>query len=143
MAPSEMKKNLTASPNLLFLDGTYRLNAENYCFYAIVVRDRHGKDRPIILGFLSSVKAANVDAFFGTLKKCHTEWGRVQIVFVDKDFNEMAGIKRNVPAANILRCDWHVVTYMRKRGLKMFGVRRAPANVKFYDAVFSIANEQF
>ncbi|XP_055348203.1 uncharacterized protein LOC129595277 [Paramacrobiotus metropolitanus] len=68
---SEMQKNFNENYSLAFLDGTYKLNVENYCLYAVVVQDRHGHGRPVALGFMSSEKAAHVDAFFNAFKACH------------------------------------------------------------------------
>ena len=35
---SEMQNNFGQNPNLVFLDGTYKMNQENYCLYALVVQ---------------------------------------------------------------------------------------------------------
>lgn len=70
---SLMKGNFRKSPSIVFLHGTYCINAKNYSMYAMVTQARYGIGRPAALGFLASEEAGSIDAFFGAFKRCHEE----------------------------------------------------------------------
>lgn len=99
---STMQNNFDQNPNICFLDGTYKVNLENYCLYAMVATDRHGKGRPVALAFMPSEKAANIDAFFESFKKAHKNWNQIEIIFVDKDYNEIRALRKHFPDVHVL-----------------------------------------
>ena len=71
---SNMTKNFEASPSVVFLDGTYKLNIENYCLYAMVVQDRYGHGKPVGLSFLAAENMENIALVFDAFKGCHKSW---------------------------------------------------------------------
>ena len=42
-----MMKNFARNPDVIFVDGTYKINKEGYCMFAIVCEDRHKLCRKI------------------------------------------------------------------------------------------------
>ncbi|OQV24087.1 hypothetical protein BV898_02041 [Hypsibius exemplaris] len=137
---SAMKQNFLANPSIAFLDGTYKINLENYCLYAMIVQNRHGKGRPVALGFFASETAEHLKLFFDRFKECHTNWRSIKFIFVDKDYNKIFSLEKNFQEA---LCLWHVLAYLRKQMTRGFGKARAEAYVRFYDAVYAESEDNF
>ena len=108
-----MKASFTANPVMLFLDATYNVNAEKFCLYAILCEDVNGIGQPVFLGLMSSEKAENLDCYFKSFNVAHPTWEQVECVFTDKDFQEIAMVKKELPQARPLLCVFHVIKWMK------------------------------
>ena len=140
---SEMMQNFTESPTVLFLDGTYKLNLENYCLYAVVVQDRTGVGRPVALSFMASETLDNISTFFDAFKRCHVTWDQIEVFFVDKDYTEIRAIEKQFPGCAVLLCMLHVLAYIRKHMARTFGATKAQAYANFYACVVSRSEADF
>ena len=136
-------KNFEGSPSVVFLDGTYKLNLENYCLYAAVVQDRTGRGRPVALSFLSSETVENITQLFDAFKMCHKSWEDIGVVFVDKDQKVIKAIKSSFKASKVLLCTWHVLAYLRKHMARTFGAAKAQAYLHFYDCLVARTEHDF
>jgi len=114
---SDMLHVGAAYPEVLFIDGTYKVNKYGYPLYQIMVHDAIGRGRSIMYAFLYSENAAciedmmcNVITFYGDVKE------KMKIVFVDKDFKEIEALK-NVFGSNteVLLCIFHVIKVFKKK----------------------------
>ena len=85
------------------------MNKEGYCLYAVLCEGRTGQGQPVFVGLMSSEKAENLEIFFQTLKSVHTRWQQVEVAFTDKDFNEIAAVKKAMPQIVMLHATYSVV----------------------------------
>ena len=86
-----------AYPEVLFMDGTYKVNKYDFSLYQIMVQDGSGHGRCIMYSFLSAetqdllrrMLSIFVTMFTGSLLK-------TSVIFVDKDFKEIDAIKDSI-----------------------------------------------
>lgn len=55
----------------------------------------------------------------------------MEFFFDDNDYNEVAAIERDFFGAVILLCIWHVLAYLKKLMVKLFGATRKQAYRSF------------
>ncbi|GAV01488.1 hypothetical protein RvY_12194 [Ramazzottius varieornatus] len=86
--------------------------------------DKNGVGQAAFVGLLSSEKKENLAFFFESFKDAHPEhWERVEVAFTDKDFHEIALLKRELPQARPLLCVFHVVKWMKTKIVRLPNVK--------------------
>ena len=107
-----MKDLVLRFPEILFVDGTYKLNCEGYPLYPIMCQDSNGRGRPVAyLWVKDESKESLTHAFhiFATYNKSILE--KTKVLMVDKDFNEINCLKEVFTKAKVLLCTFHVIKY--------------------------------
>ncbi|CAF1088511.1 unnamed protein product [Brachionus calyciflorus] len=98
--------------SLIHLDGTFKLNCENYLLYVILVQDSNCNGRPIAYCFMRNETLENLEFFYKTFTEIN-DIENVQVVLVDKDLTNLDLIKTYFLNATILLCVFHVIKYLK------------------------------
>lgn len=110
--------NIGASlSEVLFVDGTYRVNKYGYPLYQIMIHDATGHGRCIMYSFLQSETRADIGnmfrvflQFFPTCKEMS------KVVFIDKDFKEIEAVTQIFgEGVEVLLCIFHVLKVFKKK----------------------------
>lgn len=119
-ATLQNETNFAQNPLGNFLDGSYKTIANNYCVYGLTVQNRHKKRAacPTWLSFIK--KSKNIWVFPIACKRAHKIWHRINLLLVDKDYNEMQAIAADFPEPMTQFCVWHVLSYKEELMTKLF-----------------------
>lgn len=135
MTPA-MKAHLQAFPELLFMDGTYKVSKCGYPLYQVMVQDNVGRGRAVFYPMVRNETAQMLDEivgvfvdFMGSSTCC------VRSAIVDKDINEINAIRKHLPAATVLLCQFHVMQSMRRK------ISSYTLNSELRDQLFIICKE--
>ncbi|KAM7303270.1 uncharacterized protein ISCGN_013243 [Ixodes scapularis] len=101
---------------VLFFDGTYKVNIEGYILHSVLCEDSTSHGRPICYMFvqretkeiLQAAIAKFLDLNPAVVSNCN-------VAVMDKDLNEMNILAQLLPNCRILLCSWHVVKYLHQR----------------------------
>ena len=115
----QMKLDAAKYHDVLFVDGTYKVNMEGYPLYPFLVQDGNGKGRPVAFAFVRNETYETLSAAFTCFKKRNPCISNTKIIFVDKDFTEIKLVKELWPQSLYLLCTWHVLKYLRKQVISM------------------------
>ena len=107
-----MKDLVQRFPDILFVDGTYKLNSEGYPLYPIMCQDSNGKGRPVAY-VKDESKESLTHAFHIFAKYNQNILNQTQVLMVDKDFNEINCLKTIFTKAKVLLCTFHVIKYIK------------------------------
>ena len=99
-------------PELLVVDGTYRVNRRQFPLYSVMVKDGNGNGQAIAQALLVDEKRPTLESFFSQVHKS-VEFS-VKTVLVDKDFNEITVLQKLWPDAEVLLCRFHVLKALRQ-----------------------------
>lgn len=58
------------------------------------------------------------------------------------NYNEIRAVGRTFPRARILLCKWHVLAFLKKCMVKLFGMTREQAYRSFYECVYAHIEEE-
>ncbi|XP_070563064.1 zinc finger SWIM domain-containing protein 3-like [Ptychodera flava] len=111
---SNMKLLYNQYPDVLFIDGTYKVNIEGYPLYAFLIEDGEGKGRAVGYAFVKNEKKDTIHKLFDHVG-AKNDLNKVKIVFLDKDFTEISAVKRSMQNAHIMLCTFHVLKYLKKK----------------------------
>ncbi len=104
---TRMKNLFKTYGTILFIDGTYKLNKNNYPVIIFIVTDNNRASR--IVGFaIIAYERMNI---INTLLEMFAELNETSIIkycMIDKDLKEDAALTNVFPNAKILYCFWHV-----------------------------------
>ncbi|CAF1099015.1 unnamed protein product, partial [Brachionus calyciflorus] len=104
----QMKDMYIKYPEILFIDGTYSLNRNNYPLYLFVVRDSNGNGQ--IVGF--AIIAYERIHFLNTIFQCfadNQDVSATKAVMIDKDLTEWMLLKHHFISADIYLCKFHCI----------------------------------
>lgn len=105
-----MREILEKYPEILFIDGTYKVNIEGYILYSILVEDGGGRGRPVCYAFLQNETTEIVEAMFAKFAEFNPFIvSACRVVMIDKDMNELRILTKILPNSEILLCTWHVL----------------------------------
>nr|XP_054925609.1 uncharacterized protein LOC129384325 isoform X1 [Dermacentor andersoni] len=106
---THMREILEKYPEILFIDGTYKVNIEGYILYSILVEDGGGRGRPVCYAFLQNETTEIVQAMFAKFAEFNPFIvSACRVVMIDKDMNELRILTKILPNSEILLCTWHV-----------------------------------
>jgi len=116
-ATADMIKAGAGFSEMLFIDGTYKVNKYGFPLYQIMVEDNCGHGRCIMYAFLASETRSAISkmlsVFLTFFPNCQQA---TQVVMVDKDFKEIEAIKEVLgEQVHILLCLFHVLKAMKKK----------------------------
>ncbi|XP_075738923.1 uncharacterized protein LOC142784443 [Rhipicephalus microplus] len=107
---THMREILEKYPEILFIDGTYKVNIEGYILYSILVQDGCGRGRPVCYAFLRNETTEIVEPMFTKFVDFNPfVVSACKVVMIDKDLNELRILTSILPNSNILLCTWHVL----------------------------------
>ena len=102
-------------PELLFIDGTYKVNKYNYPLYMILAQDNLGRGWAVFYAFVHSETGDMMKAVLSSFQNMMEDLSKTCTVMLDKDQNEIAAIRGTLPVAIILLCRFHVIKYFKKK----------------------------
>ena len=101
--------------DIMFVDGTYKLNIEGYPLYPFLVEDATSKGRAFAFVYVKNDTCEILGETFQAVKKHNPQTDNIKIIMVDKDFNEINILTNLWPTATILLCTFHVIKYFHKK----------------------------
>ncbi len=110
----EMRELYQHYGDILFIDGTYRVNINNYSIYLFVVEDNNGNSQ--VVGSALTVYEREVcletivNFFISQVNIEHTK-----AIMTDKDLTEQDVLQRLFPGATLLLCKFHVIKTFKEK----------------------------
>lgn len=106
---TEMKSTWDKYHSLLLVDGTYRMNKQDYHLFSVITIDRHGCGFPVGMAFVCNETSSVLTA---ALQQIETmldgDFGEVQRILTDKDWSQLNSFQVVFPSARVYLCSWHV-----------------------------------
>ena len=100
-------------PEVLLIDGTYRVNRSRFPLYTIMVCDGNGQGQAVAHALLADEKRDTLRALFTVFRPSVGD--QVKTVVTDKDFNEIDVVQELWPEANLVLCRFHVLKAFRQK----------------------------
>ncbi|XP_064101843.1 uncharacterized protein LOC135212403 [Macrobrachium nipponense] len=121
-----MKEALVKFPEVLLLDGTYRINNTKMPLYTFMVEYGYGCSIPVGHFFVANENMETIAAGFESLKKSVGVkiLSQNQVFLVDKDFTEIGLVRKYFPESAIHLCLFHVFKTFRSETTKILGKNR-------------------
>lgn len=91
----------------------FRTNVQCFALYIVLVQDNNGNGRPVGFAFLKREDKESVRWGLRRFIEAAGGMSRTQVVFVDKDFNEISAITELLPSVHVLLCQFHVVKHLK------------------------------
>lgn len=111
--------------NVLFMDGTYKVNAEEFVLYSILCEDGRAHGRPVCYAIVRSETANILRSLLKRFLETNpTVPSQCKVVVVDKDLTQLDIIK-NLPSCKILLCTWHMLKYLHDRMRQEYDMGKA------------------
>jgi len=130
---SRMRSSYSCFPEVIQIDGTYRLNSCGYVLYLFTNIDNNGVSQIVGWAFLSSETKENVDLCFQEFQNSNESLDDTLVVLVDKDFESVQLAHQFFQNATVLLCRVHVwrnfqrivnETVFSKEELKLIATKR-------------------
>ncbi|XP_014662635.1 PREDICTED: uncharacterized protein C19orf68-like [Priapulus caudatus] len=111
-----MKTALEKFPEVILLDATYRVNSSKMPLFTFIVEDGHGCSIPVAHFFVAGECCETLEHGFTALQKSVDKetLEKNHVFLVDKDFSEIALIKKFFPKSKIHLCLFHVMKTFKK-----------------------------
>ncbi|ELU13236.1 hypothetical protein CAPTEDRAFT_71122, partial [Capitella teleta] len=109
---TEMKKALAEFPEVLQMDGTYKLNKAGLPLYGLLVEDRYGHGQLVGVVLTRGETCLCIESMLESLKENNPAMSQNQIFIVDKDFSEINAIVKVLPSSKVHLCVFHVLKAM-------------------------------
>ena len=114
-ATNEMMQMYLQYPEIIFMDGTYKINKYSYPLYMILIQDNLGSCRAVFYTFLRSETADMMNSLIASFCKMMEDVSKTETVMLDKYQNEIQAVRTALPIATILLCKFHVLKYFKKK----------------------------
>ena len=95
---------------LIHIDGTFKVNCENYLLYVIMAQNSNGKGRPVAYCWMKSETKENLE-FLYRLLKLTPHIPEIKIILVDKDLTNLEVLRAAFSDSKILLCSFHVIKW--------------------------------
>ena len=104
-------------PEIVFIDGTYNVNSHMHGMplYCIMVEDGYGHGCVVFYAATTEEDTLHLRKMMQCFKDTNPKWSAIQVVVVDKDFAEWKMLREELPNAEVLFCQWHVIKAMFKQ----------------------------
>ena len=86
---AQMKKWYQSFPEVVHIDGTFKVNKENYILLVILVQNANLRGVPVALSFIRAESAENLEFVYRCFKETN-DLTRSQVVMIDKDLDNVA-----------------------------------------------------
>ena len=102
-------------PEMVFVDGTYKVNKYGFPLYHVMIQDNLGRGRTVFYAFVSNETAPMLSRMMAEFRSFVGDVERVKTAMVDCDQNEILAIREHLPNASVQLCTFHVLKNMKKR----------------------------
>lgn len=109
-----MKKNFAAFPEIVFLDGTYKLLNFNGVVYLFLVEDSVGSSEIAGVGILVGEVKQYIDWLISSFKIKNENSNLINSFMTDKDENMRNVLNSHFPEANLNLCKFHVFQIFKR-----------------------------
>lgn len=141
-----MQKTFSSFPEILFIDGTYKLLRCGMTLVILLIEDGNGFSEVVGFGLLLTEDNDSYDWLLSTFKNLNVEAsGNVKVVMCDKDSKERAAITKFFPNATLHICRFHTLDIF-KRNLQKKNLTketRAECYGLLQSLVYSHSEEQY
>ncbi len=88
VATPAMVQHYATFPEVIQMDGTYRINRNGYVLYHVIVTDNHGHSQSVLVAFVSAATQSHISWVVERFRFYHGEVAavRLETVLVDKDY---------------------------------------------------------
>ena len=112
---STMKAFYQNFGEMLFIDGTYKLNKNSYPVYVIAVQDRFGNAQIVAVALIAFERISTISCIFEQFAKLN-DITKTKSIMIDKDLKEHAVLSAVFgPDVRILYCWFHVANIFTKQ----------------------------
>ena len=113
---AQMEASLKKFAGLIEADGTYRVNRNRMPVYTFLVIDGNGDSIPCAHAFLAQEDEQTLSEVLEILKFSSGESYRENKIFlIDKDFTEIASLKKCFPSTDVHICHFHISQTFRRK----------------------------
>lgn len=125
-----MRRCLIAWPEILFIDGTYKITDRGFTLLLILVEDSNGKTELVAACLLAREDEQSMRWFLQTFRsENETACLKVKTVMTDKDMTERKVIREVLPDAQLRLCAYHVLkAFSREVGKESTNLKLAEKN---------------
>ena len=102
-------------PELIILDGTYKINNAGMALYDILVEDGFGSSCVVAYCFVAQETKVSLVNFLQIFKKYNPRWKDVKVTLTDKDMTEIVSLNEELPQSTNLLCRFHMLKYFRTK----------------------------
>ena len=102
-------------PELIILDGTYKINNAGMALYDILVEDGFGSSYVVAYCFVAQETKVSLVNFLQIFKKYNPRWKDVKVTLTDKDMTEIVSLNEELPQSTNLLCRFHMLKYFRTK----------------------------
>jgi hypothetical protein len=92
--------------NVLFVDGTYKLNKIDYPCIVLVVTDHNRQSRIVGFALVAFERQIIIDTVLDYFRQLN-DTSHLKVVMIDKDLKEDSAVTKAFPNAQKLYCFWH------------------------------------
>ena len=97
---------------LIHIDGTFKVNCENYLLYVIMAQNSDGEIRPVAYCWMKFETKENLEYLYNLLK-LSPNIPEIKVIIVDKVLTNLDVLRVAFPNARILLCSFHVIKWVR------------------------------
>lgn len=109
----EMKNTFNVYPQILLLDGTYKLNNLRMPLYILLSINGNNEGDIIAIFLLEQETCENITVMLNFFKSYNPLWDKTQVILTDKDFSERNALQSAFPNANLKLCLFHTLKAFR------------------------------
>ena len=84
---------LSAFPEIIFVDATYKLNDMRMPLYVMMVEDSLGQSEVVAVCLLNSEEKPIIEQFVRCFKENNPTFVKTKVIMADKDINERDGFE--------------------------------------------------
>lgn len=110
----EMQQVLSAYPELVCIDATYKLLELRFPVYVMLVEDGNGQSEIVAIFLLMEETELSISAMVEIFKKHNSRWESVRVLMADKDMTERTVFAAGFPQAELLICLYHTFRTFRR-----------------------------
>lgn len=105
----QMLQDVQNFPEIIFVDGTYKLFKRNFTLMLMVVENNHGETLVGGVGILANEKRQTLNKFFQCFKDSNIDsFEKILCFMTDKDLTERSVIESLFPGKKLYLCQFHV-----------------------------------
>ena len=120
LATPKMREHYLRFPEVVQMDGTYKVNRHGYALYHVTVTDNHGKPNSVLVAYVSAETLDHIRWVVGQFQHFHGHAAAQSLVTVimDKCYMEWRAWSEAFPNVDIILCQVHAERTMKVQTLK-------------------------
>ena len=124
-----MKRKFEFYPEVMLVDGTYKLNKYRMPLYLQMVIDGNGESEIVAIFVVVNEDAATMCSLLDIFKKNNPAWTQTKTLLSDKDFVERKAYKEKFPNIELQICLFHVLkTFRREINCEKMNINKEQRN---------------